>query len=131
MISDSDGLTTKNPSWFSEGYVESIRFKTFINLYGIDKIDFLKTDCEGCEYDIINDENIEYLLENVRVIVGEWHLETPEKKELFRQFRDIYLPKFKNFWVYSFDGVDIKWDLYNEHFIQYYNQVMFHIQIRD
>jgi FkbM family methyltransferase len=131
MISDSDGLTTKNPSWFSEGYVESMRFKTFIDLYGIDKIDFLKTDCEGCEYDIINDENIEYLLENVRVIVGEWHLETPEKKELFRQFRDIYLPKFKNFWVYSFDGVDIKWDLYNEHFLQYYNQVMFHIQIRD
>jgi FkbM family methyltransferase len=33
--------------------METITFDTFISLYNIDKIDFIKTDCEGGEYDIL------------------------------------------------------------------------------
>jgi FkbM family methyltransferase len=127
---EGDGLTNQLDSYYFDGYIETMRFKTFRDLYAIDRIDFLKTDCEGGEYYIFNEENIDFLTENVGVIVGEWHLETPERKEMFRRFRDIYLPRFKEYFVYAVDGTDIKWDLHNEHFIQYYKQVIFHIDNR-
>ena len=107
-----------------------MKFKTFRELYAIDRIDFLKTDCEGGEYYIFNEENIDFLVDNVGVVVGEWHLETSEQKIMFRRFRDQYLPRFKDFHIYSIDGINIKWDLYNEHFIDYYNQVLIHIDNR-
>lgn len=110
--------------------VESMRFKTFIKEYDISHIDFLKTDCEGGEYEIFNRENIWWIKENVRKISGEWHLETPRQKEQFREFRDIYLKLFPNHDLFSVDGHGIKWDLWNEHFIQYYNQVIIHIDNR-
>lgn len=126
-IWDGDGFTNQLSVYAYSGTVETMKFKTFRELYAIDRIDFLKTDCEGGEYYIFNEENIDFLVENVGVIVGEWHLETPERKEMFRRFRDLYLPRFKNFYVYSVDGSDIKWDFYNEHFLQYYKQVIIHI----
>lgn len=129
-IWDGDGITNAIATYFWDGYVETMRFKTFIDLYSIQKIDFLKTDCEGGEYFIFNEENIDFLTSSVGVIVGEWHLENPEMKERFRKFRDLYLPRFKHFEVYSVDGTDIKWDLYNEHFISYYKQVIIHIDNR-
>lgn len=127
---EGDGITNMIESYYAEGYVETMRFKTFRDLYAIERIDFLKTDCEGGEYYIFNEENIDFLVENVGVVVGEWHLETPERKEMFRRFRDQYLPRFKDFYVYSVDNADIKWDLYNEHFLQYYKQVIIHIDNR-
>lgn len=129
-IWDGDGMTNGIDTYFWNGYIETIKFKTFCELYGIEKIDFLKTDCEGGEYHIFNEENMEFLVNNVGIIVGEWHLETPERKESFKKFRDNCLPLFKHFDVYSLDGIDIKWDLYNEHFIQYYKQIMIHIDNR-
>ena len=34
---------------------------------------FFKLDCEGGEYDIFTEENIDYLKNNVGYIVGEFH----------------------------------------------------------
>jgi len=110
--------------------VESMTFKTFIKEYNIQKIDFLKTDCEGGEYGIFNRENIWWIKENVKKISGEWHLGSFEEKEKFREFRDIYLKLFPNHDLFSVDGHGIKWDLWNEHFIQYYEQVIVHIDNR-
>ena len=106
------------------------RFKTIIKENKIKKIDFLKTDCEGGEYDIFNVENLFWIRDNVKKIVGEWHLDTPEKKQQFREFRDVYLKLFPNYEIYSCDNVNIKWDVWNEHFIEYYNQVIIHIDNR-
>ncbi len=125
-----DGFTSVGDIYFTGSYFETMKFSTFRKLYAIDHINFLKTDCEGGEYEIFSDENIEFLKSSVDVIVGEWHLETPERKESFRKFRDVYLPRFKDVFVYSVDGADIKWDLYNEHFLQYYKQVIIHIDNR-
>lgn len=113
-----------------ENEMESIKFSTFIDLYSIEKIDFMKTDCEGGEYDIFNDENIDYILSNVKKITGEWHLNTPENKIKFRNFRDKYLNRFKKYEIFSIDGIDIKWDLWNEHFIEYYSEVIVYIDNR-
>ena len=122
---DSDGEvpTFLNPQW-----VDGIKFSTLIENYNIDRIDFLKTDCEGGEYDVFNSENIWWIKDNMKKIAGEWHLSNPQLKEKFRAFRDTYLRLFPNHQIYSVDGVDIKWDLWNEHFIEYYNEVIVYIE---
>jgi len=109
--------------------IPTISLGSIIEKYKLDKIDFIKTDCEGGEYSLFTDENMPYLLNNVRNIVGEFHFSTdfPEQKVEFRYFRDKYLKLFKTVEVFSVDGVNIKWDLYNDHFIEYYNGVMIHL----
>jgi|TARA_R110000822_G_scaffold56401_1_gene142548 FkbM family methyltransferase len=120
---------------FEPKIVRTIDFKTLLKENNIEKIDFIKTDCEGGEYALINDVNLPWIKENVRNIVGEWHLECFEGDKLennkidFRYFRDKFLPQFKNYEVYSVDNIDIKWDLYNEHFLKYYKQVIIHIEV--
>lgn len=105
----------------------TITFKSLIEQNDIGRVNFLKTDCEGGEYSIFNLENIDWIKDNVDFIVGEWHLNTSEFKLKFREFRDTFLKVFPNFNVFSIDGVDIKWDLWNEHFIEYYTEVIFYI----
>jgi FkbM family methyltransferase len=109
------------------GKAMGITFQQFIKDYRFERIDFIKTDCEGGEYDIFNPENLIWIKTRVRKITGEWHLSTPELKEKFRIFRDVYLRVFDNFEVYSVDGIDIKWDLWNEHFIEHYNEIIIYI----
>jgi autotransporter strand-loop-strand O-heptosyltransferase len=111
--------------------MELITFSDFIKDNKLTHIDFLKVDCEGGEYSIFDQKNIEWIISNVRKISGEWHLKSIEHKEKFKIFRDKYLTRFKNYHVYSIDGVDIKWDLFNEHFTEYYNEVIIHIDNRD
>ena len=106
------------------------RFKTIIEENNIKRIDFLKTDCEGGEYSIFTPENLFWIKDNVKKIVGEWHLSKPEEKQQFREFRDVYLRLFPNYEIYSCDNVNIKWDIWNEHFIEYYKQVIIHIDNR-
>ena len=108
----------------------STTFKKVIEDYNIQKIDFLKTDCESGEYDIFTLENLFWIKNNVRKISGEWHLSTPELKEKFRIFRDVYLRVFPNFKIFSFDGVDITWSIWNDDFIPYYNEIMIYIDNR-
>jgi hypothetical protein len=105
------------------------KFSTFISEMGITKIDFLKTDCESGEYSIFNEENFEWISNNVKKISGEWHLWGEEGKQKFRKFREMYLSKFPHE-VFSVDGVNIKWDLWNEHFINYYSEVIVYIDNR-
>lgn len=109
---------------------DSIRFDTLIKENNIDKIDFLKTDCEGGEYDIFTIENFCWLKENLGVAVGEWHLSTPELKQKFRVFRDVFLRLFPNHEIFALCGSNVKWDLWNEHFIEYYNEVLIYIDNR-
>jgi FkbM family methyltransferase len=108
----------------------SITFKKVIEDYNIKKIDFLKTDCESGEYDIFTLENLFWIKNNVKKISGEWHLSTPELKEKFRLFRDVYLRIFSNFRIFSFDGVDITWSIWDDNFIPYYNEIMIYIDNR-
>ena len=114
----------------NENKLYSTTFKKLISDYNIKQIDFLKSDCEGGEYDIFNSENLFWIKENVKKISGEWHLRTPELKQKFRVFRDTYLRLFPNHQVLSFNGIDIKWNLWNEEFIDYYSEIMIYIDNR-
>ena len=109
---------------------DAITFSTFLQEYNVEQIDFMKIDCEGGEYDIFTPERLPWIKQNVKKIVGEWHLSTPKLKDKFRQFRDTYLKQFHTFDVYSWDGVDIKWDLWNDSFINYYNEITLYIDNR-
>ena len=109
----------------------STTFNKVINDYNIKKINFLKTDCESGEYDIFTLENLFWIKNNVKKISGEWHLSTPKFKEKFRLFRDVYLRVFPNFRIFSFDGVDITWSIWNDNFIPYYSEIMIYIDNRD
>jgi len=122
-----------NHNWESKEKVQTTSLKSIIKEHNLNRIDFIKTDCEGGEYSLFTEANMPFLLNNVRSIVGEWHLSHnhPEHKVEFRYFRDKYLKQFPNFEVYSVDGVNIKWDLWNDHFIEYYKEVIIHINNGD
>lgn len=132
-ISDQEGEFEFNLFGIDDGIkiAQSTTFDKIKEEYNITKIDFIKTDCEGGEYSIFNNKNFFWIKENVKKVVGEWHLETPERKQQFRVFRDTYLRLFPNIEVYSVDGANIKWDLWNEHFLEYYYQVIVYIDNRD
>ena len=117
-----DNITETSPTF---------TFKEFLDDNNINEIDFLKCDCEGGEYDVFSKNNIEFL-KTIPKIVVEFHLRNDENFHQckFRWFRDNILNMFENFEVYSIDGVNIKWDLYNEHFIEYYNEVIFYFDNR-
>jgi len=110
--------------------VETITFKTLLTNHKINNINFLKLDCEGAEYDIFTDENIDWIQNNVDYIVGEWHLSDESLKAKFRHFRDKYLSRFTNVEVYSFDEVNIKHDLHTDWFISYYKTITIYIDNR-
>jgi FkbM family methyltransferase len=113
-----------------EEELKGISFNSFLKENNIDKIDFLKTDCEGGEYDIFNIDNLCWLKNNLKFAVGEWHLSTPELKQKFREFRDVFLRVFPKHEVFSICGANIKWDLWNEHFIEYYSEIILSIDNR-
>lgn len=106
---------------------DSISFRDFIKMYEIDHINFLKTDCEGGEYSIFNIENFSWIHANVDYIVGEWHLQSAEMIEQFVKFRDLYLRTFNKFEIHSVNGLNITHHLQDDWFINYFKQVIIHI----
>lgn len=112
--------------------VPGITFKTLCKENRLAHIDFLKIDIEGSEYDVFTEENFEWITTNVKKIAGEFHLNTPELKEKFRKFRDTYLKHFgeKRIQVLASDLVDIKWDLWTDTFIEFYNEINIYIDNR-
>ena len=129
-ISNVNGIIDHGLLFGGETQMEGITFSKLRDVYNIDRVDFFKIDCEGGEYEVFTPEHLDFL-KSIPKIVGEWHLNTTEEKILFRNFRDNILPSFKNYHIFSVDGIDIKWDLWNEHFIEYYAQVIIYIDNQD
>jgi FkbM family methyltransferase len=91
-IGDEDGfesfaITDVNGNNFSlrhsDGYhpsvmndaeiVETTTFNTFVNDYDIDRIDFLKVDCEGGELDLFETIDTNFLKSSIKKIAMEYH----------------------------------------------------------
>ena len=110
--------------------METIAFDTLVREHNLQQIDFLKTDCEGGEYDIFNEKNFGWIQRNVKKITGEFHLNTPELKAKFRKFRDLYLANMVSHRIFSMDNVDIKHDLWSDWFIEHYMAITIYIDNR-
>ena len=116
--------------WGDETECRGVSFGELIRELNIERIDFLKFDCEGGEYLMFTDENMDWILNNVSKLSGEFHLRNSEFREKFKQFCEVYLVKFPSFSVHSIDGVDIKWSLFdgdgkvNQSFLDYYGEVI-------
>jgi FkbM family methyltransferase len=126
-ITKTNTVVESDQLFGGESHMEGMTFDKFLTLYNINQIDFLKLDCEGGEYDIFTEENIDLIKNNIKKIAGEWHLRSPQLKEKFKYFRDNILIHFENYEVNSVDGYDIKWDLFNQHFLDYYCEVIVYI----
>jgi len=86
-----------------------ITFKDMIERYSIDHINYMKVDCEGGEYSIFKDENMNFLKNKVDFIAMEMHLNYSGCREKFKEFRDKYLTQFKNYKVMSCTRQNISW----------------------
>jgi len=129
-IGSTNGTVESDELFGGETHMESINFRKLLDTYGVEKIDFLKTDCESGEYEIFRDENIEFIKNNIRKIAGEWHLRSNESREKFRHFRDNVLPNFDNYQIFSVDNIDIKWELWTERFLEWYDEIIIYIDNR-
>jgi FkbM family methyltransferase len=107
---------------------ETITFKQLIEENQINKIDFLKIDCEGGEYDIFTEENKEWILNNVKHIAGELHLwGTVDSVNRFKLFRDAYLTNHKNYYILNaHTEEDITNKIFDNEFIQSYSDTNTH-----
>jgi FkbM family methyltransferase len=107
---------------------ETITFKELIDENQIDKIDFLKIDCEGGEYDVFTEENKEWILSNVKHIAGELHLwGIIDSVNRFKTFRDTYLPDHKNYYILNaHTEEDITDKIFDNEFIQNYSDINTH-----
>ena len=111
------------------GKFPTLTFMDIVKNANVDKIVFLKTDCEGGEYNIFNDSNFWWIKENVKKIVGEWHI--ANYKEKFKIFRDTYLRLFPKVKLYSIDMFEINKDyIFTEDFLDYYTEVIVYIDNR-
>lgn len=112
-------------------------FSDFINEYKIPHINFLKMDCEGGEYDIFTDENIDWISNNVQNIAAEFHLTYSGCKEKFKNFRDKYLQLFDDYIILSNGHQNIstgyelnltRW-IFDDRFLNdYYGELMIYIR---
>jgi FkbM family methyltransferase len=108
---------------------EGITFNELIQKYNIDHVNYLKIDCEGGEYDIFKDENMEFLNNNVDFIAMEIHLNYENCRQKFKIFRDKYLSQFSNYKVMSCtrqqiswgNSLDIKDRIFDDNFVDNYN----------
>lgn len=112
-------------------------FSQFISEYDIPHINFLKMDCEGGEYDIFTDENIEWIINNVQNIAAEFHLTYSGCKEKFINFRDKYLDLFDDYLILSNGNQNIsngyelnltRW-VFDDRFLrEYHGELMIYIR---
>lgn len=113
--------------YFNEGDdYETITFKELLSEHNISKIDFLKIDCEGGEYDIFTKQNKEWILNNVKHIAGEWHISGQKNgADKFRIFRDLYLKNHPNYVIMNqHTGEDLKQKIYDEDYLNNYAKTM-------
>jgi FkbM family methyltransferase len=105
----------------SKKNIDVIKFKTYIDNNKIEKIDFLKIDCEGGEWSVFTSENYNWIKNNVSKIAGEFHFFNLDMKKSFISFRDLYLKNSKNLKVFLSNRYaeveDIEPSIWNDDFV--------------
>ena len=102
----------------------TITFDTLIKDYNIEKVDFLKFDCEGGEAFIFTKENASMIKRIVKNIAGEYHIVgVPNSIENFIEFRDNYLLALRgteHLHIYERDGACVTEQIFDNDFLHAY-----------
>ncbi len=69
LPANADGVTNAE-YWADLRPIETVTLEQLAEKYGLERIDFLKLDCEGSEFSILQNTT---MLERIGVIVGEYH----------------------------------------------------------
>jgi FkbM family methyltransferase len=72
-------LTVPNNDFYNKVYVRTINIMNYIKQNNIGKIDMLKCDCEGGEYDMIDSLDNDYLSNNIEKMIIEYHYHWKDK----------------------------------------------------
>lgn len=93
--------------WSGKGEAKTLTFDDFLKFTRIEQIDFLKVDCEGCEYSVLNKQD--WIMNNVKKIAGEFHF-GGELRQSFESFVRGFLLKLKpeQYHICDVEGVDLK-----------------------
>jgi len=110
-LSNSDNIFSHIGNSYS-----TITFKKFVEDNNISSIDFLKIDCEGGEYEIFNEENRDYIINNVKNIALEWHFLNENTIENFKIFRNYYLNGYF-YKVFNRYGEDISINILDDQYL--------------
>ncbi len=87
--------------WADLRPIETVTLEQLAEKYGLERIDFLKLDCEGSEFSILQNTT---MLERIGVIVGEYHDRARFLKLVAERFADWALRILKDgelgvFWL--------------------------------
>jgi FkbM family methyltransferase len=86
QILNDDGLYHRGNDIFKKVEVKTINIMNYIKDNKIEKIDYFKSDCEGGEYDLIETIDFDYLKNNIKKLMIEYHyLYNPYFKEKYVQ----------------------------------------------
>jgi len=77
---DGSGLAGHIVGYETNKSVQGITFRRLIEENNLTKIDFLKLDCEGGEYSVINEQNIDLFKKVCKKVACEIHLQNPSQK---------------------------------------------------
>jgi hypothetical protein len=103
---------------------ETITFDELVK--DVDRIDFMKIDCEGGEYSVFTPENYEYITTKIKHIAGEWHLwGVPAALDNFLKFRDLYLTNRK-FRAFDRDDKEVTDKMFDDMFLKRYSHSLKH-----
>jgi len=83
--------------------VKCININTLLESYNLKKIDYLKVDCEGSEFDIFNEISDNYLRESIKKIAIEFHdyFESINVQNLIKKLENAGFDTFNNYEVGS------------------------------
>jgi FkbM family methyltransferase len=113
---------------FHTNEFKTMSFKEFIDRFKIEKIDYLKLDCEGGEYDVLSKENLSWIKDNVKHIAVECHLRASENGiEDFIKFRDEFLAPFLSTNKVRYMNPYISKCIYNDLEINRMGEIMMYI----
>jgi len=108
---------------FNNVFSEYREFKrmSFLDLvvdYNIPKIDYLKIDCEGGEYDILTEENFDWIYNNVGHIAVEVHRRHAESgnRDMIK-FRNEFLKKYEDEGRLRYQNEKLRKGMWNDELI--------------
>ena len=125
---DGSGLAGHIVGYETERSVQGITFSKLIEDNNLEMIDFLKLDCEGGEYSVINEENIELFKKVCKKVACEIHLQNPSQKYECIGLLNLLDNHNIDYIVTSVDGVMLnKQTVFDK--IDYYSEVLLYISM--